>query len=339
MYKNSDIAIFALNSTQVFGEKVAEYLKIPLQKHVEERFPDTEEKVCPDPGAEGSCREKDVFVIQSLYGAPGDEDVYRKFVKLMMFNNAALHASAARITNVIPYLVGSRQDRKTKPREPLTGQMILDSLVNSGAKKIIGCTWHSPALQNALYIPCEILDGYIVLTRYLIEKEIIGPGKKISLVGPDVGALKGVIEPLYKKLTAKYQFDIHIAAVDKTRESGEKIQSRSFLMGDVEGRTALIFDDESVTGSTLNKAAEQVLNKGAERAIGLLAHCKIFKDEYLHKINEGPLERLIVTDTIFRDDKFFKDNPRFELSSVVPLFAEAIKATHNSESVSNLYEL
>lgn len=337
MYKSCPIKIFALNSSREFGERVVSSIGKSLSEHVEIDFPDSEVKICPSPEEDGNCRERDVFVIQSLYNEPRKEDIYRKFVKLLIFNNATRHASAARITNVIPYLVHSRQDRKTDSREPLSGQVILSSLINSGANKILGCTWHSPALQNALYIPCDVLDAYTVLSDYILEKEIVSKDSSIVLVAPDTGALKGIVEPLHKRLSKKLDGGVYIAAVDKKREGGKKIESR-FLIGDVKDRIALIPDDESVTGDSLNNAAQKVLGKGAKEAVGIIAHCKIFESEYLEKINNGPLKKIIITDTIYRDKKFFEENPKFELCSVAPLFGKAIIATHDSKSISQLYE-
>ena len=108
---------------------------------------------------------------------------------------------------------------------------------------------------------------------------------------------------------------------------------------EVEGRTALIIDDESVTGKSMNNAAQKVIEKGAKRAIGMLAHCKVFKPEHLQNINEGPLEKMIITDSVYRSPEFFEQNPKFELCSIAPLIGKTIIATHYSESISHLYEL
>ncbi len=337
MYKGCEIKIFALNSSREFGKKLVDSINKKLSKHVEVEFPDTETKTCPCPEEDGNCREKDVYIIQSLYGEPGKEDIYRKFTKLLIFNNAVRHASAARITNVIPYLAHTRQDRKTEAREPLSGQVILDSLIKSGANKILSCTWHSPALQNALYVPCDILDAYAVLSNYIFKKGIINSRDKIALVAPDVGALKGIVEPLYKRFSKRLDDEVYVGAVDKTRVSGEKSESR-FLIGDVKDRIVLIPDDESVTGNSLNDAAQKVMDKGAKEVIGILAHCKIFKQEYLQNINDGPLKKIIITDSVYRNEKFFKENPKFELCSVASLFGKAIEATHYSRSIRELYE-
>ena len=155
MYKNCDLKIFALSASKDFGKEICKSreLKHPEKKCIDLHFDDGESYARPDE----DVRDKDVFVIQSLHSVDG-EAVDTKVMRLAIFNNATKYASAARITNVIPYLAYTRQDRKDKSRAPLSAQVIADLFMNSGANRILGMDWHNPAVHNAYRIPVDILD-------------------------------------------------------------------------------------------------------------------------------------------------------------------------------------
>lgn len=327
MYKNCEIKIFALKSTEHFGREVCRAIRKPISECVDDGFPDGESYTRPKEDVRG----KDVFVIQSLHGV-GGESVDTKLNKLAIFNNAAKYASAARITDVIPYLAYTRQDRKDRSRAPLSSQMVADQLMSSGASRILSMDWHNPAIQNAYRVPVDILNPIGELVTYLKDK--LKDEKKIVALAADVGAAERN-DNLAVKLTKMLEREIGFAVVLK-RRSGSKTESLD-IVGDVRKAVTLIYDDESVTASTMIGAADKARSKGANYIVAILTHAKL-KGEAIKKLSRSCLDEIVITDTIWRPRSFYEKNHKFKLVSVAPLFGEAIRRIHNSESISTLFE-
>lgn len=331
MYKACELKIFALKSSEEFGKRVCESIRERVSECEDKNFPDKESYARPLENVRG----RDIFVIQSLYNGPF-EDVDKKIRKLCIFNNAAKYGSAARITSVIPYLAYARQDRKDKSRAPLSAQLLADDLMNSGANRILGMTWHSVAIQNAYRVPHDILRAGVKIMGYINEE--IGDEDKIKFLAPDVGALENIIEEDAKLLRGIYERGIDSSAFAIKDRIDEETVIIKEIVGDVDGYFLIIGDDESVTGGTLVKTAEFAKKKGARKMWGYIAHNKL-TEEGVRKIEDSPLERMIVTDTIYKDPEFFEKHPKFKLVSVTSLFGEAIRRIHNSESLDPLFHL
>lgn len=328
MYRNCEVAVFALSSSNEFGREMCTCpsLKTRLDKSEDFNFPDGESYARPDVNVRG----KDVFVIQSLHGV-GGESVDVRLAKLAIFNNATRFASAARITNVIPYHAYTRQDRKTRSRDPLSLKQVANQLMTSGVNRILGMDWHNPAVQNAYDIPVDILDPTVTLANYLYPRVL--NDEKIVLFAPDVGATERN-DAFAQRLAKKLEKDIGLAVALKRRE-GDKVKLRG-IVGDVKDAVTVTYDDESVTGSTFILSANAAKEQGAKKCIGIMTHAKC-TEEGVKRLEDSGLDEIIVTDTIWRPNEFFKDHPKFTKVSIAPLFAEAIRRIHNSESISVMY--
>ncbi len=327
MYQNCELLIFSLNATKEFGEEVCISKRYELGKVLDKIFEDGESYCKPDENVRG----KDVFVVQSLHGIYG-EDVDKKITKLKLFNNAAKGASAARVTDVIPYLAYGRQDRKDQSRAPLSAQVLAEDLMNSGADRILSIDWHNPAVQNAYKIQVDILAPTTEVVNYL--RYGLMNYDKIVTLAPDVGASQRN-EKLAHKLTGILDKEIGVAVAIKERTNGEiRIND---IIGDVNGAVTITYDDESVTGSTLIGSSEIARKKGAIRSIAIVTHGK-FTEKGIKGLESSCLEEIISTDTIWRPQSFYEQHPKFKKISVAPLFGEAIRRIHNSESISSLFD-
>ncbi len=327
MYKNCELKIFALCSTKYFGSDTAKSMRAELSKGVDSSFPDGESYARPGEDVRG----KDVFVIQSLHNVD-NETVDTRLAKLAIFNNAAKYASAARITDVIPYLAYTRQDRKDRSRAPLSAQCVADTLMSSGANRVLSMDWHNPAVQNAYRIPVDILDPIKQLVEYF--KNRLSASERIVALAPDVGAAERN-EKLSQRLAHSLGREVGFAVGLKKRE-GDSAKLTD-IVGDVDGATILLYDDESVTASTILSAADLARKKGALNGIAVLTHAK-FTDSGVSRLDSSELTEVVVTDTVWRPDSFFQAHPKFRKVSVAGLFGEAIRRIHNDESISVLYE-
>lgn len=325
--------IFALNSSKRFGEKVGVKCCV-----IEKEHPDKEFLVKPDE----NIRDKDVFVIQSVYQQEGEEDLTRKLTKLLMFCNSAHYASAGRVTAVIPYLPFSRQDRKTEPRAPLSSRMLADLLEAVYVDRLLTMDVHNPAVQNAYNIPSDFLVPFKLLAENLYSRiHKLSKNDKLAIIAPDAGATKERVEPLEKKIhayTPKHEFELITGSADKRRVDSSKIRSEGFMAtGDITNALTIIPDDETVTGSSIINAAKQSKERGAGYVLAFVTHCKI-NSEYAKKIQEcSYIDEFIITDTICKPENFFKKYPKFKELSVAPLFYEAIQNIHDGKSLTTLF--
>lgn len=328
MYRNCELRVFALVSTKEFGSEVCQSRSLmrSLDACEDANFPDGESYVRPEEDVRG----RDVFVIQSLHGLTG-ESVDIKIAKLAIFNNAAKYASAARVTDVIPYHAYTRQDRKDKSRAPLSFKNVAKALMSSGADRILGMDWHNPAVQNAYDIPVDILDPIEEFSTYL--KGRLRDVGKIVVLAPDVGATERNDE-LAQRLSRVLEKEVRLAVCLKDRKGG-KVKVKA-IVGDVSGALTLTYDDESVTGSTFIGASEKARDKGAKEGIAIVTHPKFTKDG-IKELEESCLDEIVVTDTVWRPQSFYTRHSKFRKVSVAPLFGEAIRRIHNSESISTLF--
>ncbi len=321
--------IFALNSTKRFGEKLGADGKV-----YERTFPDGEVYVRPDEDIRGA----DVFVVQSLHSF-GDEteSLGDKLLKLTIFSNAAHHASARRITAVIPHHGYSRQDRKTEARAPLSAQVIADTLQANFVKRLLTMDPHNPAIQSAYRIPSDILPPFRPLVEFLAP--YMTKYKKVCLLAPDYGAKKERVDPLEEKIikyfNEKPPFELIAGITDKVRKSGTTIKSHGIIVfGNIKDSLVIIPDDESSTGNTIKNAAYHAKEKGAAYVIGTIVHNKLSKEAAQGIQEDKTIDMFVVTDTICRQPEFFKKFPKFKELSVAPYFKRAIQYIHEDKSIS-----
>ena len=269
---------------------------------------------------EENIRGQDVFIIQST-NEPADN-----LIELFLLLDAAVRASAQRVTAVIPYFGYGRQDRKDQPRVPISSRVMVDIITTTGADRIISMDLHSTQIQGFASIPFDHLYSRMVLMDTL-RKLDFNPDKCIVLA-PDVGS--AAMGQSYAR-----SLGVHFALIDKRRYAPNKAEV-SHLIGDLVGKDVLIIDDMIDTASTTVSAAQAAIDKGANSVIAVATH-GVLSDPAIDRLKEAPIKELIITDTI--SVKKEKQLPNMKIVSVANVFGEAIKRIHNGESVSALFDL
>ena len=269
---------------------------------------------------EENIRGQDVFIIQST-NEPADN-----LIELFLLMDAAVRASAQRVTAVIPYFGYGRQDRKDQPRVPISSRVMVDVITTTGADRIISMDLHSTQIQGFASIPFDHLYSRMVLMDTL-RKLDFNPDN-CTVLAPDVGS--AAMGQSYAR-----SLGVHFALIDKRRYAPNKAEV-SHMIGDLEGKDVLIIDDMIDTAGTTVSAAQAAMDKGAKSVIAVATH-GVLSDPAIDRLKEAPIEELIITDTISLKKE--KQLPKMKIVSVANVFGEAIKRIHNSESVSALFDL
>lgn len=268
---------------------------------------------------EENVREADVFVIQ-----PSCPPVSDGIVELLMTIDALKHASAGRITAVVPYFPYARSDKKDRPRISITARLMADLLETAGANRILTMNLHAPQVQGFFRVPSDQLQAAPILCDFLRASRDLS---NYVLVAGDVGESKDVSHYASR-------LDLPIAIVDKRRHGDGEVARAVNLIGDVEGKVALIVDDEVASGGTLVEAARFVLERGAAAVEACAVHA-VLSGKATERIQASPLRQLVVTDTVPVPQE--KRTGKIRVASVAPLFADAIRAIHDGSSVSRLF--
>jgi ribose-phosphate pyrophosphokinase len=269
---------------------------------------------------EENIRGQDVFIIQST-NAPSDN-----LIELFLLLDAAVRASAQRVTAVMPYFGYGRQDRKDQPRVPISSRVMVDVITATGADRIISMDLHSTQIQGFASIPFDHLYSRMVLMDTL--KKLDFSPDNCTVLAPDVGS--AAMGQSYAR-----SLGVHFALIDKRRYAPNKAEV-SHLIGDLEGKDVLIIDDMIDTAGTTVSAAQAAMDKGAKSVIAVATH-GVLSDPAIDRLKEAPIKELIITDTISLKKE--KQLPKMKIVSVANVFGEAIKRIHNGESVSALFDL
>jgi ribose-phosphate pyrophosphokinase len=309
-----ELKIFSGRSNKQLAQKIVGYLGIPLGEVSIRNFADGELWV----KYEENIRGKDIFVIQST-NSPAEN-----IIELILMLDAAVRASAKRVTAVIPYFGYGRQDRKDTPRVPISSRVMVDLFTASGAGRIISMDLHSTQIQGFASIPFDHLYSRIVLLNE-IKKRYKTP-EDIVVLSPDVGSVS--ISQAYAK-----RLGMHFALIDKRRYSPNKAEVKH-LIGNLEGKDVLIIDDMIDTAGTLVNAAEAALKHRAKSVSAVATH-PVLSEPALERIRASEIEHILLTDTIFISEH--KKLPNMDIVSVSDIFGEAIKRIHKGESVSALF--
>jgi ribose-phosphate pyrophosphokinase len=266
-----------------------------------------------------NVREADVFVIQTSCPPVSDG-----IIELLITIDALKHASAGRITAVLPYFPYARSDKKDRPRIAITARLMADLLQAAGTDRVLTMNLHSPQIQGFFSVPTDQLLAAPILCDYLRASPDLG---NYVLVAGDVGESKDVGHYASR-------LDLPIAIVDKRRFGDDEVAHAVNLIGDVAGKVALIVDDEVASGGTLVDAARFVLERGAVAVEACVVH-PVLSGKAIERIGASALRRLIVTDTI--PLAAHKRIDKIVVISVARLFADAIRAIHDGASVSRLF--
>jgi ribose-phosphate pyrophosphokinase len=306
------IKLLTGTSNQNLAKEVSEYLNIPLSDAFVSRFSDGEVRV----QINESMRGEDVFVIQSLC-PPINENI----MELLLILDAIKRASAGRITAVIPYYAYARQDRKDKPRVPISARLLADLITVAGAQRVVIVDLHSPQIQGFFNIPVDNLHALGVLYDYLKDKV---DGNTV-VVSPDAGGVERA------RLLAN-KIGCPIAIIYKRRPEPNVAEVLD-LIGDVKGKRAIIVDDIVDTAGTVCAAGELLLSKGAIR-VDVVATHGLLSGPAVERLRRSPIGEVVITNTIPAEHK---DLEKLRVVSVAPLIGEAIRRIHEGESVSMLF--
>ena len=308
------LKLFSGSAHPALAREIADYLGIPPGAARLHRFPDTEVSFQIDENIRGA----DVFIVQPT-SAPVDEHL----IELCVMIDAFRRSSASRITAVIPYYGYARQDRKDKPRVPISAKLVANLLSAAGANRVLTMDLHKAQIQGFFDIPVDHLFAAPVIIDYLARQNI-GP---ITIVSPDVGGAERA------RAYAK-RLDADLAIVDKRRSEDGKAEVMN-VVGDVRGRVCVLSDDIIDTAGTIEKAAQALEANGAERVLASAVH-GVLSGPALARIDAAPIDRLIITNTIPQNgDRAAAD--KIVVLSVARLLAQAIRSIHEETSVSKLF--
>src|SRR5438445_5963560 len=309
------LKIFAGNSNPPLAEEISQFLKVPLGKATVDTFSDGESKI----EIKENVRGADVFVLQST-SAPGNNNL----MELLLMLDAFKRASAMRITAVMPYYGYARQDRKVVPRVPISAKLVADLITKAGASRMLTLDLHSGQIQGFFDIPVDNVYATPVLLEYLRGR--IGR-RDVTVISPDAGGVERA------RAFAK-RLDANLAIIDKRRARPNEVAEMQ-IIGEVDGRVAVIVDDMIDTAGTLAAAAEAVRGAGAPLVLACATH-PVLSGNAIPRLAQSSIDELIVTDTIPLRPEATK-LAKLHVLSVAPLLGEAIRRTHEEASISSLF--
>ena len=310
--------VFSGTANLPLAEKVAEYLGQDLNKIDIRHFPDGETFCQVIEGVRG----KDVFVIQSCSPSPNEA-----YMELFIIMDALKRGSARRITAVLPYYGYARQDRKDQPRVPITARLVANLLETAGADRVLAMDLHANQIQGFFDIPLDHLKAEPIILDYIREQHWAKP----VVVSPDTGGAKTAYG-----YSRKLKCGLAIVAKQRT---GDSTVDAFSVVGDVRDCDVIMIDDMTATGGTLSAAAKMCRENGARTVHAFVSHFPLTEKGMDRLMHETQLDELVVTDTIPLRSGFDVSKLPFKLTrlSVAPLIGEAIRRTHNDESINDLF--
>jgi len=308
------VLLFPGSSHPTLAKEIADDLGISLGKIALSKFPDGEYNV----QILENVRGRHTFVLQTVALDPNNH-----LMELMIIIDALRRASASEISVIIPYFGYCRQDRKDRPRVPITAKLVANLLVNAGATRVVTMDLHAGQLQGFFDIPVDDLHSGAILARSF--KSVVT--ENFVVVAPDIGSVK-----LAKDYASYLNCDF--AVTYKQRLNASNIKA-SMLIGDVNGKDVLLADDMCTTAGTLISAAKACREKGANRIFAAVTH-GLFVESALERLNDSHIELLFVTNTIPIADAIAKCN-KLQIVSIAPLLSQAIRCIYARESISSHY--
>jgi ribose-phosphate pyrophosphokinase len=312
-----DIKLFSGNANPKLAEEICNLMGAKLGEAEVGTFSDGEIYVSMYETVRGS----DVFVIQSTCG-----DVNKNLMELLVMIDALKRASAGRITAVIPYFGYARQDRKAKPRDPITAKLVANMLTTAGADRVLTMDLHASQIQGFFDIPVDNLLGNPIFVDYYAKKF----GEKCEdmvVVSPDVGSVA-------RARAFAQKLHMQLAIVDKRRPKANQCEVMN-VIGDVAGKDCLLFDDMVDTGGSLCNAARAIVEVGGARSVYACASHGVLSGPAIERVNNSNITELALLDTIpaVSADK----SDKLKYLTVAPMFAEAIERIYQEVSISKLF--
>ena len=314
-YLDPNLKVFSLNSNLPLAREIAKVIGVELGKCSVSRFSDGEIQI----NIEESIRGCDVYVIQST-SLPVNDNI----MELLIMIDALKRASAKTINIVMPYYGYARQDRKARAREPITAKLFANLLETAGATRVICLDLHAPQIQGFFDIPIDHLMGVPILSEYFKNKELSGD---IVIVSPDHGGVTRA-RKMAERLKAP------IAIIDKRRPRPNVAEVMN-IVGNIEGKVAILIDDIIDTAGTITLAANALVENGAAEVYACCTH-PVLSGPAIERIENSKIKELVVTNSIALPEE--KKRDKIVNLSVAPLLGEAIIRVHEEQSVSTLFD-
>ncbi|EKN62662.1 ribose-phosphate pyrophosphokinase [Schinkia azotoformans MEV2011] len=313
-YLDPNLKVFTLGSNKALAQEIVDHIGIEMGKCSVSRFSDGEVQI----NIEESIRGCDVYVIQST-SAPVNEHL----MEVLIMVDALKRASAKTINVVMPYYGYARQDRKARAREPITSKLVANLLETAGATRVILLDLHAPQIQGFFDIQVDHLQGVPILTEYFKQKNL----EDIVVVSPDHGGVTRA-----RKMADRLKAPI--AIIDKRRPRPNVAEIMN-IVGNIEGKTAILIDDIIDTAGTITLAANALVEHGAKEVYACCTH-PVLSGPAMERIMNSKIKELVVTNTIALPEE--KKIPKIRELSVAPLISEAIIRVHEEQSVSTLFD-
>ncbi len=311
---NSPIKIFTGNANPALAKAICDSICVPLGEAEVKPFPDGETFV----QIKENIRGCDVFVIQPTC-TPTNEHL----MELLVMIDAIRRASAARITAVIPFFGYARQDRKDRPRVPITGKLVANLLTAAGANRVVALDLHAQQIQGFFDIPVDHLFASSTFYNYIKDKPFL---ENATVFSPDIGGLKAAS-------AVANLLNLPIGFIAKRRIDASTVEATN-LVGEVEGRNIILVDDMTETAGTLCSAAKILRENGAKSVRAMVSHCQLNQTAY-ERLSSGLLDELITTDSV----PVKPNGLPITVLSVAELIGKAIQCIHTNTSVTGLFKI
>ena len=310
-----EMRVFTGNAHLDLARSICEYLGMPLGEAEVFKFANGNTFV----QFGENIRQCDVFLVQ-----PFSVPVNDAIMELLIMIDAAKRASAGRITAVIPYYAYGRTDKKDQPRVPITARLVADLITTAGADRALTIDLHAGQIQGFFSIPVDELTALPLLSRYVVDKEL----KKPVAVAVDIGGTK-------RARNMAERIGAPLAIVEKRRMGNADEMETLNVIGEVEGRIAIMVDDEVATGGSLLSTIDALKERGVTEVYACCTHA-VLSGDASERIAASPIKELVVTDTLPVDEN--KRNGKTTVLSVAPILGEAIHRIHNGLSVGAMFE-
>ncbi len=313
--EKGEIKIFAGSTGGDFAMKMCRYLGVNVGDSQVINFSEGNTYV----KVGENVRDKDVYLVQPISMDPNNE-----FVEILFWMDAFKRASANSVTAIMPYFSYAKADKKDEPRVSIRARVCAESIELAGADRVVTMDLHSPQVQGFFKKPVDHLLALPLICEYIKSLQI----DNMVVVSPDAG---------FAKRARKYAdyLGVSVAIGDKTRKAHDEKAEVLEIIGNVEGKNAVIVDDFSLSGGTLIDIAKGLKERGANRVIACLSHI-LLNEKAIKKVEDSPIELLISTDSV--DNKAVLNSEKIRIVSVAPLFAEAVLRIHERESISPLFD-
>ena len=316
MTTRPELKIFSGSAHPDLARRIAEYVGLPLGDASIKAFPDGETSVRINENIRG----RDVFIVQ-----PTCPPVNHNLMELLVIVDAMRRASAARITAVMPFFGYARQDRKDRPRVPITAKLVANLIAAAGVDRVLTVDLHAQQIQGFFDIPVDHLYALPVFLKHLRTRDF----SPLSVVSPDVGGIK--VADAYARA-----LNVNLATVAKKRMSDTEVES-AYIIGDVAGNNVLLVDDLTTTAGTLTSAARICKEHGAKTIYAAVTHA-VLTDMAIERLRESEIVELITTNSV-PERRAQLEDCRMNVLDIAELLGEGIRRIHGDESVSGLFNI